>query len=69
MILKNGIKKCLGAWKRENKALARLEKIDHEGSMFQNEEHIVAGRNSINKELEEVAKAEEISWRQKSRRL
>lgn len=46
-----------------------MEAIDHGQRINQDEEQIETKRNSIERELEEVAKAKEISWRQKSRCL
>lgn len=49
--------------------MSRFENIDHGARGNKNEEQTEAERNSIKRELEETAKAEDISWRQKSRCL
>nr|XP_033510991.1 uncharacterized protein LOC117275774 [Nicotiana tomentosiformis] len=54
---------------RKKKALGRLEELDHQQCGVQGVAELKAEKESIYKELEEIAKAEETSWRQKSRCL
>lgn len=56
---------------RKNKALARLLELDHSRRFLSPEQQIIdqTERISIKKQLKEVAKAEEITRRQKSRCL
>lgn len=62
----------MGAWSlggEEDRIMSKLDRIDQGREQYQNDERNEADRVSVLKELEEIAIAEEISWRQKSRCL